>query len=158
MENLTNLLRSLRRPRLLVRAARFGLADYNRNRDLKRLFRGEVLPGPGNALPQLVAREEEVEANRKSGAAAYSVARHIEILIALIAEVRLLPVRTEATKSQANASGSEALRLVTNSDSASTVAGSMPGASYSRKSLETRVDASIAVSRSPSSYQVSNGL
>ena len=39
MTDLISLVHALRRPSLLIRAARFGLADYNRNRALKRLTR-----------------------------------------------------------------------------------------------------------------------
>jgi hypothetical protein len=35
--------------------------------------------------------EKQMEAIRTTGDAAYSIARHIEVLIALMAEVRLLP-------------------------------------------------------------------
>jgi hypothetical protein len=40
---------------------------------------------------RLLSEEENLEAIRLSGAASYSVSRHIEVLIALISEVRLLP-------------------------------------------------------------------
>jgi hypothetical protein len=79
-----------RRPRLLVRAARFGIEEYNRNRDLRRILRGETLPGPSDALPRLMDMEAAQEDTRKRGDAAYSIARHLEILIALMAESRLL--------------------------------------------------------------------
>ncbi len=91
MTDTTALLAALRRPRLLIRAARFGLADYSRERDLKRLMRLPVAPGPKAAVDGLIAAEAEMEARRKAGGAGYSPARHIEILIALMAEARLLP-------------------------------------------------------------------
>ena len=80
----------IRRPRLLVRAARFGIEEYNRNRDLRRILRGEALPGPSDALPRLIDMEAAQEDTRKRGDASYSIARHLEILIALMAESRLL--------------------------------------------------------------------
>lgn len=83
------LLRSLRRPRLLVRAARHGLADYNRDRSLRRLLPGEALPPPGHGFWRLAEREAAIEAIRCEGAAAYSAARHIELLAALMDEARL---------------------------------------------------------------------
>ena len=87
------LLTALRRPRLLVRAARHGLPDYNRNRCLRRLMPGEATPRPGQAFETLVEREEAIDQTRREGAAAYSVARHIELLIALIDEARLAAQR-----------------------------------------------------------------
>ncbi|WP_038078698.1 DUF6477 family protein [Thioclava pacifica] len=79
------------RPRLLVRAARFGLEGYSRKRDLKRVLRCAELPRPGTALPMLMAEEEILDQARRDGEATYNVARHIEILIAMMAEARLLP-------------------------------------------------------------------
>jgi len=91
MSDTKTLLKSLRRPRLLVRAARFGLADYNRDRDLKKLMRIPATPSPVRAVDSLIAQEAELEGTRKTGDASYSVARHVEVLIALMAEMRLLP-------------------------------------------------------------------
>lgn len=83
------LLSDLRRPQLLIRAARLGLTEYRRERDLKRLIDGET--APDRSVPQLLTVEQRLEATRQSGDAAYSVARHIEVMIALMAEVSLLP-------------------------------------------------------------------
>ncbi len=90
MTDFRALLSDLRRPQLLIRAARFGLQDYRRERDLKRLLDGQQ-PSPDRSVPRLLNEEERLEENRQSGDAGYSVARHIEVLIALMSEVRLLP-------------------------------------------------------------------
>ena len=79
----------LRRPRLLMRAARIGLQDYRRDRDLRRLIAQE-LP-PDRALPRLIEVEQTLEETRRKGDAAYSVNRHVDVLIALLAEARMLP-------------------------------------------------------------------
>jgi hypothetical protein len=71
-----------------MRAARFGLGDYRRERDLRRL--ATTAGSPQDTLPHLMAVEERLEATRLSGDAAYSVARHIDVLIALLGEARLL--------------------------------------------------------------------
>ncbi len=81
--------RHIRRPRLLVRAARFGLAAYVRDRDLRRLFGAAAPPDPGQALQPLIEREAVMESERRTGAARYSVALHVRILTALMAESRL---------------------------------------------------------------------
>jgi len=91
MTDLVRLLSDLRRPRLLIRAARFGLAEYNRTRDLARLMRTAAVPAPERALAALIATEAELEETRRAGAAGYSLARHIDVLIAMMAEARLLP-------------------------------------------------------------------
>lgn len=46
MSDLLSIVAELKRPQLLIRAARAGLADYNRSRDLKRLIRTPEAPGP----------------------------------------------------------------------------------------------------------------
>ncbi|MFN6952398.1 MAG: DUF6477 family protein [Albidovulum sp.] len=91
MSDLMSHLHNLRRPRILVRAARAGLAEYNRARDLCRLMRTASAPAPETALGVLVEEEARIEATRRAGDASYSFVRHIEILIAMMAEIRLLP-------------------------------------------------------------------
>ncbi len=82
-------LEALSRPRLLIRAAQHGLADYDRNRDLRRLLATAVPPPPERALADLMAREQRLESARRARDATYSVAHHVEVLIALLAEARL---------------------------------------------------------------------
>lgn len=86
---------TLRRPRLLVRAARHGLANYSRDRTLAR-----VLTTPQNTsdgvLTDLMRTEAEIEITRTNGDVAYSVSRHLEVLIALMGEVRLMLPRNRA--------------------------------------------------------------
>ena len=94
MTDFRSLLADLRRPRLLIRAARCGMADYRRDRDLRRLI--PYAASPDCTLPQLLDVEKALEDVRKRGDATYSVARHIEVLIALMAEVRLLPRAAQA--------------------------------------------------------------
>ncbi|MEG3662422.1 DUF6477 family protein [Celeribacter halophilus] len=91
MTDITTLLNTLRRPRLLIRAARFGLNDYNRNRDLKRLTRSLTTPSPERALSTLIEEEARLEETRRAGDASYSVKHHVELLIAVMGEARLLP-------------------------------------------------------------------
>lgn len=90
MTDLLALVTHLKRPRLLIRAARLGQLDYNRDRDLRRLMRMPAAPSPEQALARLLAEEERLEAERREGDAGYNLPRHIEVLIAMIAEVRLL--------------------------------------------------------------------
>lgn len=82
------LLDTLRRPRLLMRAARFGLAEYRRERDLRRYVDG--VASSEDTVTSLMSVEARLEATRIAGDAAYSVARHIEVLIALLAEAQFL--------------------------------------------------------------------
>ena len=84
-------IKALRRPRILVRAARFGLVDYNRDRDLKKLMKTTAIPSPAKAIDDLLQEEARLEDTRTSGDASYSIAHHVEVLIALMSELRLLP-------------------------------------------------------------------
>ena len=84
MTDCRTLLDTLRRPRLLMRAARFGLAEYRRERDLRRYVDG--VASPEDTVTSLMSVEARLEATRIAGDAAYSVARHIEVLIAMMAE------------------------------------------------------------------------
>lgn len=94
----------LRRPRLLMRAARIGLAEYRRDRDLRRILPQALLPAAlltavappdGLALDWLMTEEARIEAARLAASASYSPLRHIEVMIALLAELRL--TRTAST-------------------------------------------------------------
>ena len=86
-----DILSTLRRPRLLISAARFGLADYDRRRHLRHLLRAPSIPTPAEAIERLIDEEAGLEATRRAGDATYSAARHIDVLIALMGEARLLP-------------------------------------------------------------------
>lgn len=88
MTETLRLFEAIRRPRLMIRAARLGLAEYRRDRDLRRLL--GAIPGPDRALTALLEAEAQAEATRQSGDAAYSIAAHVDLLIALMAEARLL--------------------------------------------------------------------
>lgn len=95
MTDLTSLLKTLHRPRLLIRAARFGMVDYSRKRDLQRLIKSSSMPSPAQAVAKLMSEETVLEDKRKTGDASYSIARHVSILIALMGEVRLMQARTK---------------------------------------------------------------
>ena len=87
MTDFRTLLSEMRRPRLLMRAARLGLVDYRRERDLRRLV-SDQRPEP--AVRALMSEESRLEDRRRAGDQTYSVAHHVEVLIALMAEARLL--------------------------------------------------------------------
>ncbi|MFZ1468891.1 MAG: DUF6477 family protein [Paracoccaceae bacterium] len=88
MSDFRKTLSTMRRPSMLMRAARLGLADYQRKPWLKRLTPGET--SPERTVAWLISSEERLEETRLRGDATYSFTRHIEVLIALIAEVSLL--------------------------------------------------------------------
>lgn len=90
MSDLISFVHTLRRPRLLIRAARLGMADYNRDRVLRRLTRSASVPSPTGAVTSLLTVEATLESARQAGDATYNVSRHVEVMIALLAEARLL--------------------------------------------------------------------
>ncbi|WP_456390156.1 DUF6477 family protein [Profundibacter sp.] len=93
MTDLMSLLKNLHRPRLLIRAARFGMPNYSRKRDLQRLIRSSGMPSPAQAITKLMFEETILEDKRNTGDASYSIARHVSILIAMMGEVRLMQAR-----------------------------------------------------------------
>jgi hypothetical protein len=76
----------LRRPRLLVRAARAGMAQYRRDRDLTGLLK-RAAPGR-DLIETLKMAEVACEEARLASAPNYSPTRHVKLLIALLAEAR----------------------------------------------------------------------
>lgn len=93
MNDLMTLLRQLRRPPLLIRAARIGQRDYVRRRDLARILRTTQLPAPGAAAMALMEREAELDERRRERTSGYVAAAHVEVLAALMAEARTLAER-----------------------------------------------------------------
>ncbi|MDA7424547.1 DUF6477 family protein [Thalassococcus lentus] len=94
MKDLIGMLESLRRPRLLIRAARIGAQDYRRDTQLKRLFGYGRLPRPGAALMRLIEIEEGLNDARVAEAASYSISRHVEVLCAMMGEAQLIRTAT----------------------------------------------------------------
>ncbi|WP_417727257.1 DUF6477 family protein [Roseovarius sp.] len=89
MQDVLGTLRALRRPPLLIRAARIGLEDYHREVHLRRFMRDGALPSSTTALSRLIETEATLEQDRHTCAAGYSPARHVDILIAMMGEARL---------------------------------------------------------------------
>jgi len=89
MQDIISMITTLRRPRLLVRAAKIGSNDYDRDRHLHRILGYGTLPGPGAALMRLMDIEREVDALRREDDTAYSLVRHLDLLIALMGEAQL---------------------------------------------------------------------
>ncbi|PRY26292.1 hypothetical protein CLV78_101387 [Aliiruegeria haliotis] len=90
MTDFIQALGALRRPRLLIRAARHGIGEYNHSRDFKRVMRSDSTPAPERAVRKLMDAEAELDRRRREGDASYSPSRHVEIMIALMAEARSL--------------------------------------------------------------------
>ncbi|MEI4194989.1 DUF6477 family protein [Roseovarius sp. E0-M6] len=101
---------ALRRPRLLIRAARIGVPGYTRKAHLPRILGyGGTFKG-AQAVRRLLDMETALNTQRRQSDASYSVARHVDVLIALMGEARLLRASHEA---QVKASGIESFLRAT---------------------------------------------
>ena len=90
MQDILSMLHALHRPKLMMRAARIGAQDYRRTAHLSRVLGYGVLPRHGAALLKLMEIESGLEAQRIGSDGSYSVVRHIDIMIAMVAEARIL--------------------------------------------------------------------
>jgi len=73
-----------------MRAARIGAEQYSRTNHLPRLLGYGVLPRHGQALLKLMEIEAELNTQRKTADAGYSLIRHVDVLIAMVGEARVL--------------------------------------------------------------------
>ena len=90
MQDVLSILNNLRRPRLLIRAARAGALEYSRKRHLQRLLGYGAMPRTGPALMRLIELERGLNEQRKNDDAGYSLPRHLDVLIAIMGEAQLL--------------------------------------------------------------------
>lgn len=90
MQDLLGMIASRKRPSLLLKAARIGANHYSRNRMLKHILARDSLPRTGEAIMTLLELEDLHNERRNTGDANYSAKRHVEVLIALLGEARLL--------------------------------------------------------------------
>ena len=90
MQDIHSQIMMLKRPQLLVRAARFGMDDYVRERHLKRILGADTLPGPGAVIMHLLEVEREANDARVAKSGDYSVARHVDVLVAIMSEAQVL--------------------------------------------------------------------
>lgn len=90
MHDLHTRIATLKRPALLARAARFGVDDYRRDIHLQRILHMSPLPRSADALMQLLDLEQEAERARTTHDGNYRVAAHVDLLIAISGEARLL--------------------------------------------------------------------
>ena len=90
MNELLNTLNKIHRPRLLIQAARIGAATYSRELHLRRLFTPGRIPVNAQALERLMDMEDALNEDRLSNEASYCAVDHVDILIAMMGEARLL--------------------------------------------------------------------
>ncbi len=93
MHNHFGNLSSLRRPRLLVRAARIGAEEFHRSIHLPRLLGHSDLSDGVKILDQLSGLERDIEQSRKKGDLSYSISQHVDVLTALLAELSFQQIK-----------------------------------------------------------------
>lgn len=98
MEDVLTRVSRLQRPSLLVRTARHGLDDYNRVVHLRRLLKSEAIPGPAQAITKLLEVEAVTNEQRLANRAEYSVARHVELIVAIMSEAQVLKKASASRK------------------------------------------------------------
>lgn len=91
----------LQRPALMVEAANFCAARYERERDLPGAVPGLLGRRTDTILSRLLAAEHQCEEERRARSAAYRPARHLQILAALLAEAGALHAQPENSEGAA---------------------------------------------------------
>ena len=89
MTDLFTMLDRLRRPRLLIQAARAGCEEYRRTPHLRRLLGPGRPPRSGEALIRLIEIEDMLDQQRRTGDNGYSLVAHVDVLIAMMSEAQL---------------------------------------------------------------------
>ena len=90
MQDVLTMMSKLTRPRLLIRAARIGADDYRRDKHLQRVLGYGRSLRNAEALLKLMEIEVGVNQMRDDGDASYSLVLHVDILIAMMGEARIL--------------------------------------------------------------------
>lgn len=89
MTDLFTMLDRLRRPALLIQAARAGCEDYRREPHLRRLLGPGRVPKTGEVLIRLIEIEGTLDRQRRDGDNGYSLVAHVDVLIAMMSEAQL---------------------------------------------------------------------
>ena len=88
MQDALTILHKLRRPKMLMRAAQIGVAEYKRVAHLPRLLGYGRMPKQSEAILKLIEIEKNLKALRKAGESADNLLRHIDVMIAIVGEAR----------------------------------------------------------------------
>ncbi len=90
MQDVLTMMDGLTRPKLLIRAARLGAENYYRETHLPRVLGYGQVPRSGDALLRLIQQEADLNRLRKTQDTAYSLPAHLDLLIAMVGEARIL--------------------------------------------------------------------
>ena len=96
MNDILSHLAQLRRPRLLMRAARIGAENFKRDIHLPRLLGAATPARHGPALLQLIEIESTMNEQRLCDESGYHLLQHVEVMIAIVAEAQALRISIDA--------------------------------------------------------------
>ena len=88
MQDALTISHKLRRPKMLMRAAQIGVAEYKRVAHLPRLLGYGRMPKQSEAILKLIEIEKNLKALREAGESADNLLRHIDVMIAIVGEAR----------------------------------------------------------------------
>ena len=88
MQDALTILHKLRRPKMLMRAAQIGVAEYKRVAHLPRLLGYGRMPKQSEAILKLIEIEKNLKALREAGESANNLLRHVDVMIAIVGEAR----------------------------------------------------------------------
>lgn len=98
MKDISTRLREMRRPPLLIRAARIAAQDYCRDPHLGRVLGADRAPRAAAALMELLDIEAALDVSRRKREAGYTVGQHVAVLTAVLGEARLLAEASAETE------------------------------------------------------------
>ena len=109
MSKFQNRLSNLKRPKIIIKAAKIASQTYRRSRDLSRVL-GYSHPALNSSIhQQLFDLEHSINQKRCLGDASYDLKTHVQVLSALLAEVSVDMQSADHTK----LSGTEAFFCTT---------------------------------------------
>lgn len=94
-------LSNIKRPKLIIRAARSGTSQYQRSRFIKQYPSLSPKHSSETFLNRLLIEENEINQSRHNDDPAYNVRKHIAVLTAILAEANSIPQQTSVTLSKA---------------------------------------------------------
>lgn len=86
MQNQFERLNNVKRPKILIRAARAGIANYQRN-SIKKLIKNWESMDSNVILDHLISIENAINAERLENEPNYDMRQHITVLTAIMAEI-----------------------------------------------------------------------
>jgi len=85
-----DILNAKRRPKILLSAVRQACKFYSRDRDLSKIIHTIGRIDSTRLSERLLDKEECLDQARRTGCASYNLSKHIQVLVALVEEIKLI--------------------------------------------------------------------